>query len=295
MRISIIEKEVLSNQSSITGLENAGYEIELFNCINTAINNSCADMYLLSTVFSSHEIEKFMNKFKDKTILLLLNHKSNESLTIPLALGAKDYFMKPVNVEVLLHKVKHYEMYDGIKKQHSLYKNYHDYILKDVNVAQYINMIEFPMIVVTNNIGFIDQIILAYANFKKINMVYIPLSDKDWINKINMSSSSDKLYLSGLETLGIKDQNILFNLLKNRIFIVSSFTSVSSEYKTVEIITKEMSIREDGILSISDYALMIIKSLQFKYPDVKIAEKLGYSRKKIASLRNKFNLLRVER
>lgn len=295
MRISIIEKEVLSNQSSITGLENAGYEIELFNCINTAINNSCADMYLLSTVFSSHEIEKFMNKFKDKTILLLLNHKSNESLTIPLALGAKDYFMKPVNVEVLLHKVKHYEMYDGIKKQHSLYKNYHDYILKDVNVAQYINMIEFPMIVVTNNIGFIDQIILAYANFKKINMVYIPLSDKDWINKINMSSSSDKLYLSGLETLGIKDQNILFNLLKNRMFIVSSFTSVSSEYKTVEIITKEMSIREDGILSISDYALMIIKSLQFKYPDVKIAEKLGYSRKKIASLRNKFNLLRVER
>lgn len=295
MRISIIEKEVLSNQSSITGLENAGYEIELFNCINTAINNSCADMYLLSTVFSSHEIEKFMNKFKDKTILLLLNHKSNESLTIPLALGAKDYFMKPVNVDVLIHKVKHYEMYDGIKKQHSLYKNYHDYILKDVNVAQYINMIEFPMIVVTNNIGFIDQIILAYANFKKINMVYIPLSDKDWINKINMSSSSDKLYLSGLETLGIKDQNILFNLLKNRIFIVSSFTSVSSEYKTVEIITKEMSIREDGILSISDYALMIIKSLQFKYPDVKIAEKLGYSRKKIASLRNKFNLLRVER
>ena len=295
MLITIIEKEVLSNQSTINELKKSGYEIELFDCINTATKKSNGDMYLLSTVFSSMEIQKFMNEFKDKTILLLVNHKSNESLTIPLSLGAKDYFMKPVNVEVLIHKVKHYEMFDGLKKKHRLYKNYHDYILKDVNVTQYINMIEFPMIVVTNNIGFIDQLILAYGNLKKINMVYISFTDPNWINKINMSSSYDNFYLSGLENLGIKDQNILFKLLEDRMFIISSFISVSRPYKTVEIITQDMSIREDGILSISDYALMIIKSLQFKYPDVKIAEKLGYSRKKVASLRNKFNLLRVER
>jgi len=295
MVITIIEKEVLSNQSSIYRLKKSGYEVELFDCIHMAMRESTGDMYLLSTVFSPREIQKFIIQFQDKTILLLVNHKSNESLNIPLSLGAKDYLMKPVNVDILVHKVKHYEMYDAVEKRHTLYKNYHEYILKDVNIEQYINKISFPMIIVTNNVGFIDQLVLAYANLKKINIVYIPLSDPNWMMKIKMCSSYDKLYISGLETLAIRKQNILFKMLENRIFIVSSFISVSQPYKTVEIVTKNMSVQEDGILSISDYALMIIESLQFKYPDVKIAEKLGYSRKKIASLRNKFNLFKEER
>lgn len=294
MVITIIEKEVLSNQSSIYILKKSGYEVELFDCIHMAMRDSSGDMYLLSTVFSSIEIQKFIIQFQDKPILLLVNHKSNEFLNIALSLGAKDYLMKPVNVDILIHKVKHYEMYDALEKRHTLYKSYHDYILKDINVEQYINLISFPMIIVTNNVGLIDQLVLAYANLKKINIVYIPLNDPNWMMKITMSSSDDKLYISGLETLAIKNQNILFKMLENRMFIVSSFISVTKGYKTVEIVTKNMSVQEGGILSITDYSLMIIKSLQFKYPDVQIAEKLGYPRKKIASLRNKFNLFKEE-
>lgn len=294
MVITIIEKEILSNQSSIYILKRSGYEVELFDCINMAMKESTGDMYLLSTVFSPTEIQNFIIKFQNKPILLLVNHISKESLNILLSLGAKDYLMKPVNVDILVHKVKHYALYDALEKKHALYKNYHEYILKDVHIEQYINKITFPMIIVTNNVGFIDQLVLSYANFKKINIVYIPLNDPSWMMKIEESSSYDKLYISGLETLTIRNQNILFKMLENRMFIVSSFISVIKAYKTVEIVTKNMSVQEDGILSISDYALMIIKSLQFKYPDVQIAEKLGYSRKKIASLRNKFNLFKEE-
>lgn len=295
MVITIIEKEILSNQSSIYTLKKAGYEVELFDCIKMAMRESSGDMYLLSTVYSPMEIENFILEFQNKPIILLVNHKSSESLTIPLTLGAKDYLMKPVNVDVLVHKVKHYESYNALEKKHALYKNYHEYILKDVNVSEYIDDISFPMIIVTNNVGFIDQLVLAYANLEKINIVYIPLNDPNWMKKIKTSSSYDKLYISGLESLGIKQQNILFKLLENRMFIISSFVSVNKPYKTVEIVTKNMSVQEDGILSISAYALMIIESLQFKYPDVKIAEKLGYSRKKISSLRNKFKLYKNER
>ena len=35
--ITIIEKEVLSNQSSIRGLKNAGYDVELFDSIEAAM------------------------------------------------------------------------------------------------------------------------------------------------------------------------------------------------------------------------------------------------------------------
>ena len=295
MVITIIEKEVLSNQNSIYTLKKSGYEVELFDCINMAMKDSTGDIYLLSAGFSSSNIQDFIIKFQNKPILLLVNHTSSESLKTLLSLGAKDYLMKPVNVDILVHKVKHYAMYDALEKKHALYKNYHEYILKDVHVEQYINEITFPMIIVTNNVGFIDQLVLAYANLKKINIVYIPLNDPNWMVKIEESSSYEKLYISGLETLTIRNQNILFKMLESRMFIVSSFISVKKAYKTVKIVTKNMSIEEDGILSVSDYALMIIKSLQFKYTDVEIAEKLGYSRKRIASLRSKFNLFKEKR
>lgn len=295
MVITIIEKEVLSNQSIIHTLKKLGYTVELFDCIKMAIKESSGDMYLLSTLFSPIEIQNIIITFQNKPILLLLNHKNNELLNTALSLGAKDYLMKPVNIDILVHKLKHYEMYDALEKKHTLYKNYHEYILKDVNVSLYMNEISFPMMIITNNVGFIDQVVLAYANLKKIDIVYISLSDPNWMTKITTSSNYEKLYLSGLESLGIKDQNILFKLLENRMFIISSFVSKNTQYKTIEITTNELSVQEDGILSISDYEFMTIKSLQFKYPDVKIAEKLGYSRKKIASLRNKFNLFREEK
>ena len=295
MVITIIEKEVLSNQNTIYVLKKSGYEVELFDCIHMAMRDSTGDIYLLSTMYAPLEIQNFIFKFQNKTVLLLASHNNNDSINIPLSLGAKDYLMKPVNEDVLLHKVEHYANFDALKNRHSLYKNYHEYILKDVDVSQYVDKISFPMIIITNNIGFIDQLVLAYANQKKLSIVYIPLNSPDWKKKIIQSSSYDHLYLSGLEALSIKNQNILFKILENRSFIVSSFVSVSKPYKTEEIVTKNMSVQEDGILSITDYALLTIKSLQFKYPDVRIAEKLGYSRKKIASLRNKFNLHKNKR
>lgn len=292
MLITIIEKEISSIQSSVYALKNAGYEVEVFNCINQALNETHGDMILLSTLYTHNEIEKFVTRFHDKTILLLVNHKTNESLTIPLNLGAKDYVMKPINSEFLIKKIQHFEAFASLQKKHDSYKNYHEYILKEVNVEEYIDRLSIPLIIVTNNIAFIDQLILAYANLKKVNMVYVPLGTQNWRDKIKKSSESDTLYLSGLETLGIKHQNILFELIKHRKFIISSFISVSRPYRTVEIVTKEMSLRADDILNITDYAIMIIKSLQYKYPDVKIAERLGCSRKKVASLRKRFNLVK---
>lgn len=40
---------------------------------------------------------------------------------------------------------------------------------------------------------------------------------------------------------------------------------------------------------------MVIKSLQYKFPDIQIAKKLGYSRKKILDLRKKYNLFKEKK
>lgn len=295
MIVTIIEKELLYHQSSVHHLRNEGYEVELFDSVEDANKMSRGEICLLSTEFSSSQIERFIQTQQHKPIILLTSHDNYEMLNLYISMGAKEYMLKPLNSDLLLHKIRHYEHFIDLKQKHHLYKNYHEYILKDVDIKTYITEIEFPMIIVTNNIGFVDQLVLAYANKKQMSMFYISLHNPDWYDKIHAASQYDKLYISGLENLGIKEQNQLFKILEGRVFILSSFITVSKPYKTIEVSTNNICVQEDGILSIADYALMIIKALQFKYPDVKIAEKLGYSRKKVAALRKKFNLTRTQR
>jgi hypothetical protein len=240
-------------------------------------------------------IKVFMTKFKHKSILLLVSHKSNETLTKPIELGAKDYIMKPVSMDILIKKIEHYQEFENLKFQHALHKEYHNYVLKDIDLEQYIDKIGFPMIIITNNVVYIDQLVLAYAKKKNMDVVFISLNTKNWRDKIRFSNSDEPLYLSGLESLNVKERNSLFDKLEGRQFIISSFTSVNKPYETIEIAVQSTSLYKNEILTISGYALMVIRSLQHKMSDIAISEKLGYTRKKVASLRKKHELYKENR
>lgn len=295
MIITIIEKEILLANNISDKLKKLGYETEVFDCINKATDCSRGDVYLLSTVFSMCSMKVFIQKFQHKSILLLVSHKSNETLTEPIELGAKDYMMKPVSMDILIKKIEHYQEFETLKFKQALYREYHDYVLKDIEVEVYMDQIRFPMIIITNNIVHIDQLVLAYAKRKNINIVFISLNTKNWRDKIHLSDKDQPIYLSGLEALNIKERNSLFDKLKDRKFIVSSFTSVNKPYETIEIVVQSTSLYKNEILSISGYALMVIKSLQHRMSDIAISEKLGYTRKKVASLRKKYELFKDDR
>ena len=295
MIITIIEKEILLANDISGKLRKQGYETEVFDCITKATTLSKGDVYLLSTVFSMQSIKVFMTKFQHKSILLLVSHKSNETLTKPIELGAKDYIMKPVSMDILIKKIEHYQEFENLKFQHALYREYHNYVLKAIDLEQYIDKIGFPMIIITNNVVYIDQLVLAYAKKKNMDVVFISLNTKNWRDKIRFSNSDQPLYLSGLESLNVKERNSLFDKLEGRQFIISSFTSVNKPYETIEIAVQSTSLYKNEILTISGYALMVIRSLQHKMSDIAISEKLGYTRKKVASLRKKHELFKENR
>jgi CheY-like chemotaxis protein len=295
MIITIIEKEILLANDISGKLRKQGYETEVFDCITKATTLSKGDVYLLSTVFSMQSIKVFMTKLQHKSILLLVSHKSNETLTKPIELGAKDYIMKPVSMDILIKKIEHYQEFENLKFQHALHREYHNYVLKDIDLEQYIDKIGFPMIIITNNVVYIDQLVLAYAKKKNMDVVFISLNSKNWRDKIRFSNSDQPLYLSGLESLNVKERNSLFDKLEGRQFIISSFTSVNKPYETIEIAVQSTSLYKNEILTISGYALMVIRSLQHKMSDIAISEKLGYTRKKVASLRKKHELFKENR
>ena len=295
MIITIIDKEILLANDMSDKLRKQGYETEVFDCIIKATTLSKGDVYLLSTVFSMQNIKIFMKKFQHKSILLLVSHKSNETLTKPIELGAKDYIMKPISLDILIKKIEHYQEFEDLKFQHALHREYHNYVLKDIDLEQYIDKIGFPMIIITNNVVYIDQLVLAYAKKKNMDVAFISLNTKNWRDKIRSSNSDQPLYLSGLESLNVKERNSLFDKLEGRKFIISSFTGVNKPYETIEIAVQSTSLYKNEILTISGYALMVIKSLQHKMSDIAISEKLGYTRKKVASLRKKHELFKHDR
>ena len=295
MIITIIEKEILLANDISGKLQKQGYKTEVFDCITKATAFSKGDVYLLSTVFSMQSTKVFMEKFQHKSILLLVSHKSKETLTEPIELGAKDYIMKPVSIEILAKKIEHYQEFEKLKFQHALHREYHNYVLKDIDLEQYIDQIGFPMIIITNNVVYIDQLVLAYAKNKNMDVIFISLNTKKWRDKIRFANRDQPLYLSGLESLNIKERNSLFDKLEGRKFIISSFTSVNKPYETIEIAVQSTSLYKNEILTISGYALMVIKSLQYKMSDIAISEKLGYTRKKVASLRKKHELFKRDR
>lgn len=295
MIITIIEQEILLANDISDKLKKLGYKTEVFDCINKATDLSSGDVYLLSTVFSMNSTKAFIQKFKQKSILLLVSHKSNETLTEPIELGAKDYIMKPVSMDILTKKIEHYQEFEKLKFKNALYGKYHDYVLKDIALEEYIDKISFPMIIITNNIAYIDQFVLAYGKRKGVNIMFISLNSKTWRDKIDNAEKDQSFYLSGLESLNVKERNSLFNKLEGRKFIISSFISVNKPYETIEIVVQSTSLYKSEILSISDYALMVIKSLQHRMSDIAISEKLGYTRKKVASLRKKYELFKDDR
>lgn len=295
MIITIIEKEILLANDISDKLRKSGYQTEVFECIDKAASDSTGDVYLLSTVYPMSSTKAFLRKFKEKSVLLLVSHKSNETLTEPIKMGAKDYIMKPVSMDILVKKIEHYQEFEKLKFKNALYGKYHDYILKNIALEEYIQKISFPMIITTNNIAYTDQLVLAYGKRKDISITFISLSTKGWRDKLQSSPIDQPLYLSGLESLNLKERNNLFDKLEGRKFIVSSFISVNKPYKTMEVVVQSTSLYKNEILPISGYALMVIKSLQYKMSDIAISEKLGYTRKKVASLRKKYDLFKDDR
>lgn len=292
MIITIIEKETLLANDISEKLRRSGYKTEVFDSIDKALDESRGDVYLLSTVYPMNDTKTFIQKFKHKSILLLVSHKSNGTLNQPMAMGAKDYIMKPVSMDILVQKIEHYKEFENLKFKNALYKAYHDFVLKDIALETYINKITFPMIITTNNIAYIDQLVLAYGKRKDLHITFISLNTKHWRDKLQSIHKDQPIYLSGLESLNTKEINNLFDKLTGRKFIVSSFISVKKPYETMEVIVHSTPLYKNEILSISSYSLMVIKSLQHTMSDMAISEKLGFTRKKVASLRKKYNLFK---
>ncbi|HHH19721.1 MAG TPA: response regulator transcription factor [Campylobacterales bacterium] len=292
MKITIIENELYLAQSISTKLNQAGYETEVFSSIKEAMALSTGDAYLLSTNLPGQNFNPLITKYKEKIIILMVSYINNDTVSAPLKLGANDYIVKPFMIEELQRKIEHYKEYQTLKKYKNLYKEYSEYLLNDINTSDELEKISTPCIIVTNYIKLIDKLAFEYAKRNDRVLVFIPLAVKNWKEKIENANPKHTLYISELQTLKKAERYQLFDLIKNRDFIISSTTEIETPYKTVEINTDNKLYDQNEILTIDDYVKFIVNSFQYQFPDTELSKKLGISRKSLWEKRKKYGIFK---
>jgi len=292
MKITIIENELYLAQSISTKLNQSGYETEVFSSIKEAMTSSTGDAYLLSTNLPGQNFNPLITKYKEKIIILMVSYINNDTVAAPLKLGANDYIVKPFMIEELRRKIEHYKEYQTLKKYKSLYKEYSEYLLNDINVADDLHKVKPPIVILTNYIKLVDKLAFEYAKHNDRVLVFIPLAMKNWKEKIENANKKHVLYISELQTLKKAERDQLFELLKDRSFIISTSSDVETPYPTIEINTDNKLYDQNEILTIDDYVKFIVNSFQYQFPDTELSKKLGISRKSLWEKRKKYGIFK---
>ncbi|WP_373032522.1 response regulator [Sulfurovum sp.] len=291
MKIIIVENELYLAQSIASKLNENGYETEIYSSIKEAMDSQ-GDVYLLSTNLPGQNTSPLIKQFQDKIIILMVNYINNDTVGEPLRLGAKDYIVKPFMLEDLLRKIEHYKEYQSLKKQTSLYQEYMQNLLHDIETDFNIAEINTPLVIETNYQRLVDKIVFEYAIQTNTLLTFIPLSDKNWKKKIQKNSPTSLLYITDIHQLKKTDKEALLEMLKEYNFILCSTTNIESDFETIALNTDSKLYDQNEILTIDDYVKFIVNSFQYKFPDTELSKKLGISRKSLWEKRKKYGLFK---
>lgn len=291
-RITIIENESYLAQSIASKLSAIGYQTEIFNSVNKAMEESHGDIYLVSSNIPGQSITPLLFKFKEKVIILMVNYSNNDLIAKALRSGANDYIVKPFMIDELQKKIEHYAEYAALKQEIETYKAYQDYCLRNIYIGDNLSKISLPLIIETNYIAMIDKLVFSYAEKVGKLVSFVPLKSKDWKEKIAATSPNQLLYVSNLQTLAKNEREKLFHLVKGKQFIIATTNPAECDYKTLTLNTNDKLFDGSEVLSIDEYIIFVIKQYQKQFPDTVLSKKLGFSRKSLWERRKKYGIFR---
>ena len=291
MKIIIVENELYLAQSIASKLTETGFHTEIFSSAKEAMSQN-GDVFLLSTNLPGQDITPLIKKCKNKIIILMVNYINNDTVSQPLALGAKDYIVKPFMIEELMRKIEHYQEYQQLKKRTELYQEYMDNLLQEIKTDTCTKELSTPLVIQTNYQRLVDKVVFQYANTHNKNLVFVPLAEKSWQDKIIHTSSDSLLYITEIHTLKKSDREQCLELITHYDFILCSTSDLECDFKTIILNTDSKLYDQNEILTIDDYVKFIVNSFQYKFPDTELSKKLGISRKSLWEKRKKYGLFK---
>jgi CheY-like chemotaxis protein len=293
MKVLIIENEIYLAQSIASKLGELGYQCDISSSIQDAFKGVAYDVVLLSTNISGQDCYPVIEAFRDAVVILMVSYISNDTVTKPLAAGAKDYILKPFMIEELIRKIEHFQEFNRLKLANETYKRYLDQHFKGIKITQDMENVTTPVIISSNFQKYADRFAFEYAQANRKDLIYVSLETSGAFNDISKAPANALLYVTDFQSLKKADRKPFLDLIASRNIIVSSTDTVDVDGIDVIEIKSDNTVFEQGdILPIEDYVKYIVLNYQHKFPDTELSKKLGISRKSLWEKRKKYGIIK---
>ena len=293
MKILIIENEIYLAQSIATKLGELGHICEMCTSTKDAIKSNNYDVVLLSTNINGQDFNPVIDTFKKSIVILMVSYISNDTVSRPLAAGAKDYILKPFMIEELIRKIDHYQDYERLKKRNEAYEKYLSHTFESVTGEHNHNNIELPIFISSSFQKYADAFAFNHAKVKNQPIHFLSLSDPKAISEINSLPQNSIIYVIDYQVLKKADKKTFCEVIANKKVIIASSDKIEEvEYPVLEIKSENNVFDKGDILPIEDYVKFIVLNYQSKYPDTELSKKLGISRKSLWEKRKKYDIIK---
>ena len=293
MKILIIENEIYLAQSIATKLGELGHVCEMCTSTKDAIKGTNYDVVLLSTNINGQDFNPVIETFKKSIVILMVSYISNDTVSKPLAAGAKDYILKPFMIEELIRKIDHYQDYERLKKRNEAYEKYLNHTFSSISQDYNHNNTELPLFISSSFQKNADAFAFEYATHKNLPIHFLTLSDPKAMSEVSTIPQNCIIYIIDFQVLKKGDKKAFCDLIADRNVIIASSDKIEDiEYPVIEIKSENNVFDRGEILPIEDYVKFIVLNYQSKYPDTELSKKLGISRKSLWEKRKKYDIIK---
>lgn len=290
MNILIIENEIYLAQKVVSRLLDDGHHCDFVETVTENLTKSY-DIVLLSTSLPSQMVKKIIKQYTPSAIVLLLvSYISDETVTVPIGEGAKDYIMKPFIMDELVRKLYHYKECREMRQELDTMKDYLNFSFQNIDTSDMNISHSLPILIETNSQKCTDKLAFELSYKLALPIRFISLSNDNWQKELADNSRS-LFYLTDYHTLKKSAKENLCNMIETKDCIISTLEKENEfPYKKVEFINSDMVTINNNIMTINDYVKLMVLSFQSKYPDTELSKKLGISRKSLWEKRKKLGI-----
>jgi response regulator of citrate/malate metabolism len=293
MNVLIVENEIYLAQSIASKLSDLSHNCDISSSTKEALKGVPYDVVLLSTNISGHDIYPVIEAYKDAVVILMVSYVSNDTVSKPLAAGAKDYILKPFMIEELIRKIQHFQNHERLHRQNKTHERYLAHMFNGIKIEEDFDKTELPVIICSGYQKYADAFAFRYAQHKNKTLQFVSLSSSKALQDIISLPMHSILYLTDFQNFKKSDHKTLFELLEKRQCIISSTDYIDhAPFRMIEVKSENHLFDQGEILPIEEYVKYIMINFQNRFPDTELSKKLGISRKSLWEKRKKYGIVK---
>ncbi|MDP2076525.1 MAG: response regulator [Sulfuricurvum sp.] len=293
MNVLIVENEIYLAQSIASKLSDLSHNCDISSSTKEALKGVPYDVVLLSTNISGHDIYPVIEAYKDAVVILMVSYVSNDTVSKPLAAGAKDYILKPFMIEELIRKIQHFQNHERLRRQNKTHERYLAHMFNGIKIEEDFDKTELPVMICSGYQKYADAFAFRYAQHKNKPLQFVSLSSTKALQDIISLPINSILYLTDFQNFKKSDHKTLFELLEKRQCIISSTDYIDhAPFRMIEVKSENHLFDQGEILPIEEYVKYIMLNFQNRFPDTELSKKLGISRKSLWEKRKKYGIIK---